>query len=164
EWERAAWQHAGRPGDAANAQRDLLRYRLQLALAGLDSDPAHLDEALRLRPELPLAPATPGRRLARAGRGEAALPYLARAFAAVPFDPRLSRVLFAVLGRTGRRAEQERLADDRRLLARALPRRVRSEKWFALKEAPGYSVLSTQYSVPRTSSTLAGTPGEHVSL
>jgi hypothetical protein len=30
EWERAGWQHAGQPGQEAQAKRDLLRWRLHL--------------------------------------------------------------------------------------------------------------------------------------
>jgi glycosyltransferase involved in cell wall biosynthesis/Flp pilus assembly protein TadD len=135
EWERAAWQHAGQADAEVAAKRDLLLYRLHLALAGLAGDPAHRHEALGVRPDLPMAAAALGRQLARAGRYEEAAPHLERALAAAPFDAGLARQLFETLGRTGRGADQERLAAERRLLARAFPARVRPEDWFASTQA-----------------------------
>jgi tetratricopeptide (TPR) repeat protein len=135
EWERAGWQHAGQPAGEAAAKRDLLVYRMHLALAGLAGEPGHLYEAVRLRPDLPMAAATLGRHLARAGRDEEALPYLERALAAAPFEPSRARQLFEALGRAGRRDAQERLAAERILLARAAAGRVRPEEWFAPTQA-----------------------------
>jgi hypothetical protein len=41
EWERAAWQNAGRPAGEQAAKRELLRWRLHTLLAELTGDLAH---------------------------------------------------------------------------------------------------------------------------
>jgi tetratricopeptide (TPR) repeat protein len=130
EWERAAWENAGRPAAEAEAKRTLLRWRLHGLLAELGRDPAHLAAAVRARPDLPPTRAALGAALARAGRPADALPHLRHAVGGNPFAAAAARDLFDVLGVLGDAEEQCRLARDRRLLARAAPREVPAEPWF----------------------------------
>jgi GT2 family glycosyltransferase/predicted Zn-dependent protease len=130
-WERAAWAHAGDPAAEAAAKVTLLRGRLHGLLAGLTGDLAHAYEAVLARPDLPEPRAALGGLLARAGRAAEAVPHLAQAARANPFDADTARALFQALGQAGDDAGQRRLARDRRRLAAAAPQVVPREGWFA---------------------------------
>jgi predicted O-linked N-acetylglucosamine transferase (SPINDLY family)/glycosyltransferase involved in cell wall biosynthesis len=131
EWERAAWQSAGDPAAERAAKRDLLRWRLHALLAGLTGDLGHHREAALARPDLPPAQAALGLALARAGRPAEAAAHLRRAVAADPFDAGAARALHQALREGGDAAAAAALARERRLLARAAPRAVAAEPWFA---------------------------------
>jgi GT2 family glycosyltransferase/tetratricopeptide (TPR) repeat protein len=130
-WERAAWAHAGDPAAEAAAKVTLLRGRLHGLLASLTGDLAHAYEAVLARPDLPEPRAALGSLLARAGRAAEAVPHLAQAAQANPFDADTARALFQALGQAGDDAGQRRLARDRRRLAAAAPQVVPLEGWFA---------------------------------
>ena len=53
EWERAAWDNAGRPADEGRAKHTLLRWRLHTLLAQWTGELTHAYEAAFLRPDLP---------------------------------------------------------------------------------------------------------------
>ncbi len=131
EWERAAWDNAGRPAAEARAKHDLLRWRAHSLLARLTGDLAHYREAALARPDLPATRAALGCALGGAGRSAEAVPHLRQALAANPFDLAAARALFQAMGETGDRAGQQALAADRRLLARGAPKAVPPEPWFA---------------------------------
>src|SRR5262249_27431568 len=130
EWERAAWQHAGRPRAEARAKRTLLRWRLHTLLADLTGDLVHFYQSALARP------ARPGRRgpwgwaLPRAARWAGAAPPRRQAVAGTPFALPAARALGAALGVAGARAGQRRFARERRLLHRAAPEAVPAEPWF----------------------------------
>jgi GT2 family glycosyltransferase/predicted Zn-dependent protease len=129
EWERAAWAHAGQPDREIQAKRALLRWRLHTLLADLTGLLGHRFEAVLARPDLPGARSALGCALVRAKHPAEALSHLARAVADNPFDLEAARALFQALGETGDGVGQCRLADDRRLLARAAPQAVPQESW-----------------------------------
>jgi tetratricopeptide (TPR) repeat protein len=131
EWERAAWEHAGQPAAEAAAKRQLLRWRLHALLADLTGDVIHRYEAVLARPDLPSTRIDLGCDLARAKRFSEAIPHLRQAVADLPFEPDAPRVLFQALGAISDISGQDRLARDRRLLARAAPQLVPVEPWFA---------------------------------
>jgi tetratricopeptide (TPR) repeat protein len=141
EWERAAWDHAGQPEQETQAKGRLLRWRLHALLADLNDDLAHHYEAMLARPDLPPSRAGLGFGLARAGRPVEAIPHLRRALADNPFDPEAARALFHLLGETGNRTDELRLAADRRLLSRAAPEVVPEEPWFAEASTPDLMAL-----------------------
>ncbi len=129
EWERAAWAHAGQPAGEVRAKRELLRWRFHTLLADLTGILGHRFEAILARPDLPGARSALGCALVRAKHPAEARSHLARAVADNPFDLEASRALFQALGETGDGEGQSRLADDRRLLARAAPSTVPQEGW-----------------------------------
>ncbi|HEX4590689.1 MAG TPA: glycosyltransferase, partial [Gemmataceae bacterium] len=135
EWERAGWGHAGDPAGEAAAKRDLLRWRLHALAAELTGDLVHYHEAALARPGLPEARAALGCALARGGRVADGLPHLRTAVSAQPFDLAAARALARALADTAQSGERERLAADRRLLARAAPQAVPTEAWFAAPSA-----------------------------
>jgi glycosyltransferase involved in cell wall biosynthesis len=130
EWERAAWQNAGRADREAEAKRDLLRWRLHGLLGFLTSDPAHDFEATLLRPDLPATRAALGCALARSGRLDQAAAHLEAAVAGNPFDGEAARALHRVWGELGDTVRQRRVARDHALLQQAAPRYVGAEPWF----------------------------------
>jgi glycosyltransferase involved in cell wall biosynthesis/tetratricopeptide (TPR) repeat protein len=136
EWERAAWDHAGRPEAESEAKRALLCWRLHTLLAELTGRMTHYAEAVRLRPDLPGTQAAYGCALGRAGRPDEAVPSLSRAVAANPFDSAAARALFQALGDTGELAAQQSLAAGCRLLRQAAPQSVPNQPWFSDSVAP----------------------------
>lgn len=131
EWERAAWQHAGRPADEARAKRQLLCWRLHLLLAELTGELAHYYEAVLARPDLAPSRAALGCSLGRLGRHADAVPHLRVAVASDPFDLAAARALFFALGEAGDQDVWEALVRECLLLSRAAPRAVPPEDWFA---------------------------------
>src|SRR5208282_3702673 len=121
EWERAAWQHAGRPEDEARAKADLLRWRLHALVAELSGALAHHYEAVRARPDLPNTRTALGAALLRERRAGEAVEQLSLALTADPLDSETARNLYHALGETDDSPGQLRLARERRLLARAAP-------------------------------------------
>jgi GT2 family glycosyltransferase/tetratricopeptide (TPR) repeat protein len=142
EWERAAWANAGRPDAEDRAKRDLLRWRLHTLLADLTGDLPHYYEAALARPDLPVSRAALGGALARAGQAAQAVPHLRQAVAQDPFDLDAARALFQALGQAGDGLGQRRLADERRLLARAAPQKVPLEPWMERVPPPGDELAS----------------------
>jgi glycosyltransferase involved in cell wall biosynthesis/tetratricopeptide (TPR) repeat protein len=134
EWERAAWENAGRPAEEEKAKRRLLGWRLHTLLADLTGDLAHHYEAVLARPDLPIARAGLGCALGRERRPAEAVPHLRHSLAGNPFDRDAARALFQALGEAGDNDGQAALALERRLLARAAPEAVSPEPWFS--EAP----------------------------
>ncbi len=130
EWERAAWENAGRPAAEARAKHALLRWRTHARLAKLTGDLAHHREAALARPDLPATRAALGCALGAAGRPAEAVPHLRQAVAANPFDRTAARALFQALGEAGNRAGQRALAVDRQRLARVAAKAVPPEPWF----------------------------------
>jgi glycosyltransferase involved in cell wall biosynthesis/Tfp pilus assembly protein PilF len=150
EWERAAWNHAGQPAAEADAKRELLRWRLHALLADLTGDLTHRYEAVVARPDLPSTRIDLGYDLIRAQRFSEAIPHLRRAVADLPFELDVPRALFRALGAIGDVEGQRRLAQDRRLLARAAPQVVPPEEWFAAAlPQPPSSGQTTARSVSR---------------
>ncbi len=137
EWERAAWQNAGRPDAEARAKADLLRWRLHALLGELTGDLSHFREAALARPDLPTTLAALGCALGRFGRPAEAAPHLRRAVEANPFDRAAARALAQALKDAGDAGGARRLAEDRRLLHRAAPQAVPAESWFAEADPPG---------------------------
>jgi GT2 family glycosyltransferase/tetratricopeptide (TPR) repeat protein len=131
QWERAAWENAGRPAAEARAKRSLLRGRLHTLLGELTGELPHYYEAALAAPDLPGARAALGCALARARRVGEALPHLRAAVAADPLDGAAARALFGALGEAGDEGGRRCLARDRRLLARLAPHTVPAEPWFA---------------------------------
>ena len=137
EWERAAWENAGRPAAEARAKHALLRWRAHTALAKLTGDLAHHREAALARPDLPGTRTALGCALGRAGQPAEAVPHLRQALAANPFDRPAARALFQALGDAGDRGGQQALAADRRLLVHAAPGAIPPESWFTTVAAGG---------------------------
>lgn len=131
EWEQAAWAHAGDPAAEERAKRALLRWRLHTLLADLTGELFHFHEAVAARDDLPTAQAALGCAWARAGLPADAVPRLRRAVDANPFDGAAARALCQALRECGQAGEADRLAADRRLLARVAPQAVPPEPWFA---------------------------------
>jgi GT2 family glycosyltransferase/tetratricopeptide (TPR) repeat protein len=134
EWERAAWENAGKPAGEACAKTNLLRWRLHDLLAGLSGDLGHFHEAALARPDLPSGRGKLGCALARLGRASEAIPHLRSALTDNPFDGPAARALAQALTDAGDQTASHRLARDRRLLHKAAPQAVPAEAWFA--EAP----------------------------
>src|SRR5207249_4308600 len=142
EWERCAWQHAGRPAQEAAAKCRLLRWRLHSLLAEWTRDIAHAYEAALTRPDLPAAQALLGEALAAVKRPAEAIPHLKQALAGNPFDLQTSRLLFQTLGDAGDGLGQRRLAEERRLLAKAAPEAVPAEPWIVQTPPAGDGLAS----------------------
>ncbi len=141
EWERAAWDNAGRPAAEEQTKRSLLRWRLHALLAELTGDLVHYHEAAVARPDLPATRAALGCALARTGRLADALPHLEAAVAADPFDAAAARALFQAFSDAGRADDARWLARDRWLLQRAAPRHLAPEPWHAPPSPPTGSDL-----------------------
>jgi hypothetical protein len=131
EWERAAWQRAGDRVGEMRAKTSLLRWRLHHLLAELTQELAHYYEAVLARPDLPTTQAALGCALARDGQPALAVPHLRLAVRMNPFDLAAARALFQALGDSGDHLGQEEFVRERRLLAKAAPRMVPREEWFA---------------------------------
>ena len=86
EWERCAWQHAGRPAQEVTAKCRLLRWRLHALLVEWTRDVAHAYEAALARPDLAAAQTLLGEALAAVKRPAEAIPHLKQALAGNPFD------------------------------------------------------------------------------
>ncbi len=130
EWEQAAWQHAGDTESECRAKHALLRWRLHGLLARQTGELVHRYEAALARPDLPATRATLGSALRQAGRLAEAAYHLRQAIVANPFDTAAARMLYETLGLLGRTAEQQHLAEERRLLHQAAPQAVAAESWF----------------------------------
>jgi glycosyltransferase involved in cell wall biosynthesis/tetratricopeptide (TPR) repeat protein len=124
EWERAAWQSAGRPRDEARAKLRLVRWRLHSLLAELTGELPHHHEAAVERPDLPPTRAALGCALGAAGRPAEAAAHLHAASLANPFDRAAARALYA-----GQTAQADALARDRLLLRLSAPAAVAAEDW-----------------------------------
>jgi glycosyltransferase involved in cell wall biosynthesis/Tfp pilus assembly protein PilF len=148
EWERSGWDHGGQPEAEQAAKRDLLRWRLHALLADLTGHLHHFEDAVRLRPDLPITQAALGCAYARGGQLDRAEPPLRAALVANPFDLQAARALFQVQGDSSDRDGQDRLAAQRRLLARAAPQVVPAEPWFVEANAPTNS-LPASVAVPQ---------------
>src|SRR5260370_5713112 len=140
EWERAAWDNAGRPVAEARAKADLLRWRLHTLLAELTGDIVNFHEAVVARPDLPVTRAMLGCALARAGRPVEAVTHLRHAVAAQPFDAAAARALYQALLDSGDAGGAAELARQRRLLQRAAPRCLHAETWFTPPASSGDAV------------------------
>jgi GT2 family glycosyltransferase/tetratricopeptide (TPR) repeat protein len=142
EWERAAWRHAGDRRAESEAKRELLRWRLHALLADLTGKTDHFYEAAMARPDLAGAQAALGCALARNGQVSAGIPHLRQAVQQNPFDLSAARALFQALGESGDGMGQRRLADERRLLARAAPRVAPAEPWMERVPPSGEELVS----------------------
>src|SRR5262249_22300188 len=131
EWERAAWENAGRPAAEAEAKCRLLRWRLHSLLARLSGRLPHYYEALLARPDIASSRAALGAALARSGRLDEAAAQLTQAVAEQPFDRQAARLLFQALGDLPNPDARRRLARDCRLLSQAAPDLLPPEPWFA---------------------------------
>jgi glycosyltransferase involved in cell wall biosynthesis/Flp pilus assembly protein TadD len=131
EWERVAWQFAGRPDEEVRAKTDLLRWRLNGLLAELMDDLVYRFQAVLHRPDIPVTRAALGCTLARLKRPWEALTHLRQAASLSPLDLRAVEALYHALGEMNQRDEQDRMVQERRRLARAMPQLVPVEKWFA---------------------------------
>jgi glycosyltransferase involved in cell wall biosynthesis/SAM-dependent methyltransferase len=129
EWERAAWDNAGRPEAEVAAKRLILQWRLHGILAKWTGAIAHYRAAVQARPDLWPSLAALGCALGRAGLAAEAIGFLRQAVDANPLDPAAARALGQALADAGDRAGLERLVQDRRLLATAVPVLPR-EAWF----------------------------------
>ena len=124
EWERAAWAAAGDAAAEARAKRDLILWKLHGVLAAWTGElPHHYEAALR-RPELAAGRAALGEALARADRAGEASEHLRQALEDNPLDREAARADFQILGTANDVEGRRRLAEDRRLLARAMPQVV----------------------------------------
>jgi GT2 family glycosyltransferase/Flp pilus assembly protein TadD len=130
EWERSAWETAGKPAEEARRKRDLIRWRLHALLADLTGELVHFHEAALARPDLPITRAALGCALGRARRPADAVPHLSRAVTDNPFDLKAAHALFLALGEARDTDGQRRLARDLRLLAKAAPGVLPAEPWF----------------------------------
>lgn len=137
EWERAAWENAGRPEAERQAKFQLLRWRLHTLLGELTGDLIHFQEAAHLRPELGPTQAALGCALGRAGRADLAIVPLTQAVHANPFDMDAARALAQALLQTGAVTERCRLVEEYRRLAQAAPQVVSIEPWFAEEPVAG---------------------------
>jgi tetratricopeptide (TPR) repeat protein len=154
EWERAAWENAGRPAAEARAKGALLRWRLHALLADLTGDLVHYHEAALARPDLPATRAALGCALGRAGRPAEAVPHLRHAVENTPFDAAAAAALHLALTQAGDGEGAGLLAHERRLLARAAPGLVRPDPWFAVATLAAVdpaptAVVSAAAAVPR---------------
>jgi RNA polymerase sigma factor (sigma-70 family) len=129
EWERAAWQNAGRPDSEQQAKQTLLRWRLHSILADHTGELVHFHEAALARPDLSVGRAALGCALARQQRFADAVPHLEAAVAADPFDTAAARALFQALTDAGHTQAAQEVARDRALLHLAAPRHVAAEPW-----------------------------------
>jgi glycosyltransferase involved in cell wall biosynthesis len=130
EWERAAWQHAGDVAGEIAAKSTLMRSRLHQIVGELRGDLGHLEEAVRLRPDLAVPRMGLGCALGRAGRASEAVEHLREAARANPFDVQAARALYQAMKDSGDEEGCRALATERTLLAKAAPRLVPVEAWF----------------------------------
>jgi glycosyltransferase involved in cell wall biosynthesis len=161
EWERAAWENAGKPMSEARAKHDLLRWRAHSLLADMTGDLAHYREAALARPDLAATRAALGCALGRAGRPAEAVPHFRRALTNNPFDNQAARALYQALSETGDCVGQDRLAADRRLLATAALGIVPVEPWFE-ETTNGQSAVSDEATPPADS--VGGPPARFQTL
>jgi tetratricopeptide (TPR) repeat protein len=167
EWERAAWQHAGRPRAEARVKGELLRWRAHALLADLTGDLVHYHEAALACPDLPPTRAALGCALGRAGRPAEALSHLRAAVAGNPLDAQAVRAFYQALLDSGDAESAVRLAHDRRLLHAAAPQVVAAEPWFwtAAPVPPGTpSMVTEQLEAPIVVTAGPGAPRPRVSL
>jgi tetratricopeptide (TPR) repeat protein len=136
EWERAAWDNAGRPLDEQSAKHEQLRGRLHALLAAATGDLVHYYEAVAAWPNLGATQAAIGCALARSGRRTAAVPYLRRALLENPFDLPAGEALYETLGHIADWPGQHRLARTFGLIHKAAPRIMPSRDWFAPPRDP----------------------------
>ena len=142
EWERAAWAAAGDAAAEARAKRALILWKLHGVLAAWTGElPHHYEAALR-RPELAAGRAALGKALARADRAGEASEHLRQALEDNPLDREAARAHFQILGTANDVEGRRRLAEDRRLLARAMPQVAPAEDWFAEPRPRGNELVS----------------------
>lgn len=130
EWERAAWNHAGRLQDEFHAKQVLLRWRLHGLLAQWSSELTHAYEAAFLRPDLPATRAALGTALLRVNHPGAALDHLRAAVVANPLDRAAVRSCFQALKALGDGDGQRQIVEEQRCLWQACPSLVPAEAWF----------------------------------
>ncbi len=142
EWEKAAWEHGRDAVAEALAKTRLLRWQLQSFLASSSGEMVHQYEAMLACPELPPANSALGVRIAKTNHAVEAVPYLAKAAAANPFDREAARALYYMLGQLGEGHAQRLLAWERRMLRRAMPNVFQSEPWFDETPPPEEDLVS----------------------
>jgi glycosyltransferase involved in cell wall biosynthesis len=131
EWERAAWDNAGRPEDEARARHTLLRWRLHGLLAQWSGDLTHAYEAAFIRPDLPSTRAALGIALLRGNHPGEALDHLRPTVAANPLDRLAARACFQAMTALGDGEGQRALVEQQRLLSQACPALAPAEPWFS---------------------------------
>jgi tetratricopeptide (TPR) repeat protein len=134
EWERAAWDNAGRPRQEVRDKCNLLRWRLHALLADLTGDLVHFHEAAVARPDLPTCRAALGCALARTGRFAEAAGHLRYACEANPFDRIAARACFQALTDSGDLLGAKDFSRMQRLLHAAALLVVPPEWWFVSDE------------------------------
>ena len=145
EWEQAAWKNAGNPKEEASAKRQLLAWRLHRLLGDWTGDLVHYFQSHAARPDLPVGKAALGCALGRANRPADAWPYLQAAYRQNPFDRQSTRAYFHGLGLIGHTGPQHALIEEVQCLAKAAPRLVPAENWFASQPTvPGLPTTSNQ--------------------
>jgi GT2 family glycosyltransferase/tetratricopeptide (TPR) repeat protein len=130
EWERAAWNNAGRPQQEVRDKIVLLRWRLHSLLADLTGKLGHHYEAVLARPDLPTSRAALGCALAQAGHADTAVSHLRYAAETNPFDRAAARAYCQSLTDSGDVMGARHWTRDQRLLLRAAPQLVPADSWF----------------------------------
>jgi GT2 family glycosyltransferase/Tfp pilus assembly protein PilF len=142
EWERAAWDHAGRPADEFRAKHLLLRWRLHGLLAQWSGDLTHAYEAALLRPDLPSTRAALGMALLRANHPGEALQHLRPALAGNPLDRAAARAWLQAMNAVGDGEGKRQLVAEQRQLWQACPTLVPAEAWFSSLRPKGDELAS----------------------
>jgi glycosyltransferase involved in cell wall biosynthesis len=131
-WDRAGWDHAGDPQGEREAKVRLLRWRLRTLLGRLHpNEPLDHGRAAEQRPDLPTTMAAYGAALARVGRVQEAIGFVARELHTNPFDAEAARILYELLRQTHQDEAAQRLAATRHLLRSIAPDWIAAEAWFA---------------------------------
>jgi tetratricopeptide (TPR) repeat protein len=128
-WEAAAWS----PNATleANVKRRILRWKLNLLLAGLTKELSYYHEAALTRPDWPAGRAALGCAFARLNRPFEAITHLSAAVDADPFDRPAARALYASLREADDHLGARLFARRNRRLAQADPSGCPVEPWFA---------------------------------
>lgn len=142
EWEKAAWSSGRDSAEESQMKTRLLRWQLQSYLASTSGEMVHQYEALLACPDLVPANANLGLRIAKTNHAVEAVPYLAKAATANPFDRETARALFYMLGQLGEGHAQRLLAWERRLLRRAMPTAYPPEPWSEETPPPENDLVS----------------------
>lgn len=142
EWERAAWDNAGRPSDETQAKHTLLRWRLHTLLAQWSGELTHAYEAAFLRPDLPTTRAALGVTLLRANHPVEALDHLRPAVAGNPLDRAAARACLQAMNAVGDGEGKRQFVEDQRCLWQASPSLVSAEAWFSPPRPKGDELAS----------------------
>lgn len=142
EWERAAFDNAGRPADESRAKHTLLRWRLHTLLAQWTGELTHAYEAAFLRPDLPATRAALGMALLRVNHPSEALDHLRPAVAGNPLDRAAARACFQAMNAVGDGEGRQQLVEDQRCLWQACPSLVPAEAWFSPPRPKGNELTS----------------------